>query len=282
MGTRNFIAIKKRRQQKQQKTQQNTGVFSKTEKKLAEAYVRENFVVWQYNQWDGYFKGQGLEIFKFLRKFLDKWSDEQRREYIDNLDFVQEWTEEDNHALKNWSYNSRISDEENLKDPKFLELMPASIDCGYFIFYILDIKKGQVKTSFADCDWPLNGMFCQYGYIVDFDKSELHVLFSNDGNFESCKLLEPLEEIYGKRGLVVSTTFKFSELPRTADEFVKIVTKNAGEEESEDESDNESEEDSKKESEEESDEKSEVKPEETNDSNEENDKKKAGECDLLE
>lgn len=259
MGTRSFIAIKKRRPTSQQQQQQSSKQklkeseassrenSSPTPEKSeydelkeryykAYAYVRENFVVWQYNQLDGFFEFQGVGVFKFLRKFLDEWSDEQRREYIDNLDLIEECDDDLRKESDNW-YKTKYSEiggildkclMEVLADREFLEYMPICRECGYQIFEILAAKKGRVKTLFTGPNWPLDSVFCHFGYIVDFDESELHVLFCNpESELSSCELLKPVEEIFGRRGLVLSTKFKFSELPRTEREFVEIVCNNS-------------------------------------------------------
>lgn len=242
MGTHSLIAIKKsRRQAKQRKTTTKQNPNNSDDKlkierdRRAEAYVRENFVLWQHNQYDGAFDFEGVGMFRFLRKFLDEWTEEQRREYIDNLDRIQEFPEELESELFRWNrrhssdlekYSTPVS--RYLRDAEFLKYQPACSSCGSLIFEILDVKKGQVSTRFTEWDLPLDGVFCEYGYIVDFDENELHVLFCNpESEFSSCELLKPLEEIYEKRGLVVSTKFKLSELPRTEREFIEVVYNNA-------------------------------------------------------
>lgn len=248
MGIKSLIAIKKRRKnfQPEENPDPNSIDFSrfndrkqltdeekKEQDRQSGAYVKENFVLWKYSGPDGNFEHEGVGVFKFLRKFLDEWTEEQRREYVDNLELIEVASHELCKRAENWIISdvSRFYKKplcEHMKNPEFLEYKPIACNCSYLVFDILAAKKGKIKTWLTHWNWPFEGSNCEYGYIVDFDKDELHVLFCHpDGEFTSCELLEPLEKIYDRRGLVLSTKFKFSELPQSEKEFVEIVVNNA-------------------------------------------------------
>lgn len=198
----------------------------------AEAYVRENFVVWQCNQFDGYFKGVGVRVYDFLRKFVYKWSEEQRQEYIDNLDKIQECSSEVEREARRYIRPEFIRIpfllqplSQRMNNAEYVEHIAANGQCTYEIFELLSVKKGEIKMEYADWDFPIEYFReCSYGYIVDFDRGEFHVLSRDASNgYTSSDLLYPLEQIYGRRCLYLVRKFKFSALPWCQSQFVDIL-----------------------------------------------------------
>lgn len=231
MNTHSFLAIKKQNRSNKQATKQSF-------KNAADEYIRDNFVVWQYTQYDGFFEGHGVKIWEFLWKFVNEWTDEQRSDYVNNLDLIQEASDEFANKAEKWYNDERIRylgsflkaslksstpkeydfKNEITKNGKFYEYVPGTIFCGSMIFDIIDTQKGHVKTTFTHSTWPLDAVFCEFGYIVDFDRSELHVMHNKTGY--KCQLLEPLENFHGYRGLKLVKTFKFNRLPTTKEDFL--------------------------------------------------------------
>lgn len=236
MGTRSFLAIKKQRKSKCA-TEKSSDSSKSNQDSNALEYIRKNFLVWQYTQYDGFFQGIGVEVWTFLHKFINEWTDEQRVDYINSLDMIEEaseefvdtaenwYSEEKDKYFDSWSDTDRQYDFENeiqkTKKELFLEYVPCTVLCGSKIFDIIATQKGKVKTAFTSPTFPLDGIFCEYGYIVDFDKSELHVLHNKKGL--QCQLLDPLEQIYGRRGIGMVKTFKFVEFPETKEKFLNIL-----------------------------------------------------------
>lgn len=227
MSTSCLIAIKKQgygRPSSLKQSRENDQM-----KKIANQYVRENFVVWSHAEYDGWFRSEGVAIWEFLRKFMDEWSDEKRREYVSSLDLIQEASEELVSKSASWTerlYRRSVYTkpfEERIKIPKFLEYMPCSSECGSMIFDIIEAKKGNVMTNTIDAREPFNLRDCEYAYIVDFDASEFHVMKSIYPPGRSSPLLSLLETIFKKQAISLIKKFKFSELPRTRDEFLESL-----------------------------------------------------------
>ena len=103
-----MIAIKKQR--KQQAGEKPPISLVKDEPKnlsgwksrVAEEYVRENFVVWSSVRYDGGFRSEGVAIWEFLRKYVYEWSEEKRREYVSSLELVQEASKEFEKKARDW------------------------------------------------------------------------------------------------------------------------------------------------------------------------------------
>lgn len=241
MGTRSFLAIKKQRKSKPSTTTkpstENASSSSASSSSLtahqiemmkqmkqkdqkALEYVRENFVVWLYTQYDGGFHGHGLTIWEFLCKFINEWTDEQRTNYVNSLDLIEEASDEFIEKAKKW-YHDNDGYLQAKKDDHFNTYIPCTAYCGSKILDIIGTQKGDVKTVFTQPSWPLDGLYCEYGYIVDFDKSEVHMMHCGNGG--ACRLLKPVEEIYGYRGLHLVKTFKFDDLPKTVEDYFKCL-----------------------------------------------------------
>lgn len=235
MNQRSLIAIKKRRETTQIQPLNPPFIDLKDDQPLvtkpkirvtltendlkANKYLRENFAIWQYNRENGCFADSGVQIWEFLHKFMNKWNNEQREDYITSLSLIQEATNEFTKKAFHWYTYQKFHPEDKLK------YLPCTFYCQADIFEIIADLKGNVTTSFTSPDWPLNDIFCQYGYIVDFDESELHVLYLNDmiEPLKVCPLLRPIEEIYGKQGTLLARIFKFDELPETREKFLDIM-----------------------------------------------------------
>lgn len=242
MGTKCLIAIKKRRRQSKRLNIKSSDssletnppaltseLLKKQNDTLADEYVRENFVVWQYVHRHGHFAGQGVGIWEFLRKFTSEWTSRKRADYVKQLHLIEEASEEFLDKVLEWyeksRKDSRIFQSDQMNIPGFTEYMPCTVFCGSLIFDLIDEKKGHLFTPLAEPSLPLDQELCQFGYIVDFDENELHVLMFSPGckRFASCPLLVPIEKIYNSRGLVLVKTFKFGELPQSEEEFLEIL-----------------------------------------------------------
>lgn len=233
-STRCLIAIKKHRDIEEQQSipdPKTLEEYDRWKNRLAEKYVRENFVVWHEAAYDGGFRSEGVAIWEFLYKFENEWRAKKRREYVSSLDLIQEASSEVKNKSREWRkslYGKSIFTkpmEERMKIPKFSEYMSCQHDCGSMIFDLIEANKGNVMTSgFAAPDWPFDLRYCEYGYIVDFDAGEFHVMKCIDPpTSKSSPRLRMLESIFKKQAISLIKNFDFSELPETRDEFLESL-----------------------------------------------------------
>lgn len=237
MGERNLIAIKKKRQQSSKKQTKELTTKKEIQDRKGEKFVRDNFVVWQYNHWRSSFSENGVDIWQFLRKYLDEWTDEQRAEYVNSLDSIQEAPKEFVKEANQWFERElgKLKDMDNETQTKIIKSKPEYMDykscrenCNAMIFDIIAAKKGDVKTPFIEPDFSCCNFCCESAYIVDFDKSEFYVLDSlicspQVVRYTKCPLLYPLEKLYNNRMLYVVKKFKFVELPETKEKFLSVL-----------------------------------------------------------
>lgn len=239
MGSRNFIAIKKTRKSSKKQTKVKSPTEKDMKARKGEKFVRDNFVVWQYNYWCSSFSENGVDVWEFLRKYLDEWTDEQRADYVNSLDLIEEASDEFVEESNKW-FESEI---EKLKDvdrktqseilrskPEYMDYKPCTENCNAMIFDIIAAKKGAVKTPFIEPEFACCNFCCESGYIVDFDKNEFYVLdsrmqfmFDKQVKYETCPLLYPLEKLYKNRMLYLVKKFKFVELLETKEKFLKVL-----------------------------------------------------------
>ncbi len=118
----------------------------------------------QYGQWDGYLGGVGSEVLDFLKEApLDKFKEQVRT--------LQEMTDERRKQVlvelgadpNKDKVPSEIAQEYFRKYPQMSRDMSAKI-----LPLILD---GSVKDVALDKTFPADSLFCEYAYVIDFDKN---------------------------------------------------------------------------------------------------------------
>lgn len=189
-------------------------------------YIRENFAIWQENDWDDDFDSIGISIWTFLNRYRNEWSQEKRDEYLRSIDNIKEASITFQDKAEKWaklrkSSVLRRSECFEIEEYEYLSYMPVLRQCKADIFRIIE-KKGKFKleTKYANADWPCRfGGTNDFAFLIDFNNEILYVLADYDSG-SSCPLLQPIEKIYQKKTHLVAKKFKFDELPDTAEKFI--------------------------------------------------------------
>ena len=138
--------------------------------------VHENkYKLAQYCQWDGYPSGQGAEILEFLLNTLN------RTKFLDNLDKCPNVTDE----IITKYYEDLGADDSGYVDmslaDRFKELHPSlSRDTGAEVLSFIQHNPVDIYNNLK---FAADSLFCEYAYLIDFDKDILEVYFG--GNEES-------------------------------------------------------------------------------------------------
>ena len=140
MGTRNLIAVQ----------------------------VDGEYKVAQYGQWDGYPSGQGVDILNFLREFdLGVFVEKVRATVWLDKDVIQERWVECGADDSGW-VGSDVSD-------KFDKFWPElSRGFGSKILAFIWASAPGVGLC-SHIEFTSNGLFCEWAYVIDFDKGVLEV-----------------------------------------------------------------------------------------------------------
>lgn len=118
----------------------------------------------QYGQWDGYLGGQGIDILNFLKTSpLDKFK-EQVRGLVEMTDERRKQILIDLGADPNSdNVSNEVADQYYKKYPQMSREMSAKI--------LPLILNGSVKDVYLDKQFPADSIFCEYAYVIDFDKN---------------------------------------------------------------------------------------------------------------
>lgn len=151
----------------------------------------------QYGQWDGYPRGQGATIVKFLRKANLK----EFKKKLANSKFLTQ-AEVDKKLAEigvtdGWM-NMEQSKQWNDKYPQL------SRDTGAKVLTHI-LKSKDTIELYDNSEFGTDGIFCEWSYIVDMDKKVLKVFNGTLGG-------KPVK------------TYKFAELPTPA-KFAKQINK---------------------------------------------------------
>jgi hypothetical protein len=180
--------------------------------------VGGKYKIAQYGQWDGYPSGQGLTALKFLR-------DKMKRDvFLKNLKLAKKITKKQMDALyvecgakagSEW-VGMDVSDRFKARNPQLSRDMGADI---------LDFIQNATGRFFIQntIDFAGDSLFCEWCYVVDFDKDTLEVFkgfnkepLMEDERFASAKTSH--DEYKQVKHLI---TFPFSALP-TDEQFLTI------------------------------------------------------------
>ncbi len=141
MGTRHFIGVKQNRE----------------------------FKVAQYGQWDGYPRGQGADILKFLKgadlaAFAEKVS---KCVFIDGANIRQKWIAVGRDPEDQSSFVSiELSN-------KFKEAYPQlSRDAGADVLTMVMESENGLELC-DNADFLNDELFCEFAYIIDLDEQKL-------------------------------------------------------------------------------------------------------------
>jgi hypothetical protein len=190
--------------------------------------VDGEYKVAQYCQWDGYPSGQGIGILESLRN-----SNLQKlRENVSSLESISEG------EIRNLWEGLGADDSGFVTldiSKKFQETYPhLHRNCGGSDIIPL-IESGNVKSVFLDTEFPKDSLFCEWCYVVDFDKNTFEVYKGfnteplNEGErfFVDPSSLKERDTKYYPVKLLAS--FDLSNLPTRTEFFEKVEPKEESE-----------------------------------------------------
>lgn len=119
-----------------------------------------DYKVAQYGQWDGYYGGAGIDILSFLREKLN------REKFLANL--AQTFQPDDGQIE---TMNATLK----AAGKSVAELYPSmSRDTGGDILELIQNAIEPIPLS-LDTEFAADSLFCEYAYVVDFDKNTFEV-----------------------------------------------------------------------------------------------------------
>lgn len=124
---------------------------------LTAVYYKGKYRIAQYGQWDGYPSGQGATVLNFLKNIINK---EDFLKKLTNLHWInkQECDEIEKKHAEDWR-----------------DFYPyLSRDMGAEILEYVQEK--EIPTGLKNSiDFAKDSLFCEWAYVVDFDKNRLEV-----------------------------------------------------------------------------------------------------------
>ena len=156
-------------------------------------FLKGEYKVTQYGQWDGYPDGQGKEVLEFLKN-----QDKVKRLKI-NLSRVRFIDDKKDKTFLD-SYSKNTPDWSNELDNRTPEQK------HWFETYITRDLGAKILNSIADSkdkeillkdgiDFAEDSLFCEWAYVIDFDKDVLEVYKGFNRN-----KLDKTERFYGAKG----------------------------------------------------------------------------------
>lgn len=161
----------------------------------------------QYGQWDGYPSGQGVSVLAFARKMQEEPG--LRNHFVDRLGKCRFLTDEDVNTL-----NAKL-EAKQISFPAELSRDTSADILGM----IIESRDGLVLKDSST--FALDGLFCEWAYVLDFDTNTLEVYTGFNGGDQSAGRWAGMKqdgEEYAAVGLVA--TFQFDALP-TDEDFIK-------------------------------------------------------------
>ena len=133
-------------------------------------FVNGEYKVAQYGQWDGYPEGQGSTILKFLQSY-------NKETFLKNLNTTRFIEEDEYNKLwlevgvdikaSNGMVNMDDSDKFKKKHPQL------DRDMGGGVLKFIENNENVVLNN--EINFVYDGLFCEWCYVVDFDKNVLEV-----------------------------------------------------------------------------------------------------------
>lgn len=142
---------------------------------LVEVIYKGKLIVSQYGQWDGYPTGQGKRIAEFIHKEM-----KDKKAFLSYLEKVEEANDLDYSRIKeemSMFFKDMREDgyltleQSNWFDKNYPEL---SRNTGAGILEVIQDKQGELKVR-LDPEFKEDTLFCEYNYIIDFDKETVSV-----------------------------------------------------------------------------------------------------------
>lgn len=162
-----------------------------------------------YGQYDGYISGVGMNVLNFCRQGIGSATIEK----VINLKVVPANgtpTPEEANALSKYSNDSVSSGDDWYATLRECQGDPALI-----------LESGYILDSF---DFGFDGIFCEYAYVLDFDKGCLDVykgfqekLNGLSGLWNDTSRWEPTYDGTKKLGVQKIASFSFDDLPSDLD-----------------------------------------------------------------
>lgn len=119
-----------------------------------------DYKVAQYGQWDGYYSGQGSDILSFLRDKLN------REVFLANL---AQTFQPDEGQIETMNASLKAAGK------SVAVLYPSmSRDTGGGILELIQNASEPLPLS-LDVEFAADSLFCEYAYVVDFDKGTFEV-----------------------------------------------------------------------------------------------------------
>jgi len=179
---------------------------------LSCAFVDGQFKVAQYGQWDHYPSGQGTSIAVFIENLLNEGRLDEFTEAIRECRFLtNEEVEQKQNQVIGKTNGGWINMEQS--DKLLKELPELHRDTGSGVFSL--ILNNGVREIHNDVQFAVDGLFCEWAYVIDLDKKVLEVYQGagsggkkGPGKFSDLKLEPGRTNSYGTVQLYATIPFK--------------------------------------------------------------------------
>ena len=173
----------------------------------------------QYGQWDGYPSGQGIKILDFLKSPMI----EQLKNNLDNCSWLT--AGEHNKLWEGFGVDANQSYVDYDIHKEFCSKYPQlNRDTGAGILNIVANATGSIKLK-DDLDFAQVSLFCEWVYVIDFDKNTLEVYRGfNETPLEPSDRFYTTDQKEDENGLYpvkLFQSFDLSNLP-SENEFLEI------------------------------------------------------------
>lgn len=173
---------------------------------LTMVYLDGEFKIAQYGHWDGYPKGQGMTCLKFLREMMDK---EKFLNALRNLSWISD--EDISHLWESFGADNIY---------KFNKRYPEyDRDTGAEILSL--VQNGDVSKLENSIEFAANGLFCEWGWLIDFDSGTFEAYEGRDDRplteEDRFFFLRDKEENTGYHAIVKVAEWRLDDLPSEED-----------------------------------------------------------------
>lgn len=187
---------------------------------LTAVMINGEYKIAQYGQWDGYLSGQGVKILDFIS---DSSNVEKLKEALSKVRFV-DMDGKDKDFLE--AYNSALlgQKDERTEEQRHWYRAYTSRDLGGEILRSVAFSLDD-EILLTNCiGFAFNGLFCEYAYVIDFDKNTFEVYVG----FQA-QPLDSTERFYieapkHKYGVKLLKELDLFDLP-SKEEFLKLESK---------------------------------------------------------
>ena len=130
----------------------------------------------QYGQFDGYVEGQGSTVLKFLKRLKKNKTMESFKKHLLKIKFIDEIKQKEIDAFLEsiGCKNSWLDEEQAKKYHKEYPLLTRNNGAG--VLELVHKEKNPDKLWLHDqTNFAADSLFCEYAYVIDFDKNVLEV-----------------------------------------------------------------------------------------------------------